>query len=329
MRPPAFWQNAPDSPGWQARILSPVAALVARSTARRVARPGGWTAPVPVICVGNVHLGGTGKTPAVIALVERLFGRGLAVHVVSRGYGGSAQGVLRVDPARHRADLTGDEPLLIAAFAPVWVAKDRAAGCQAAVAAGAQVLVLDDGFQNSSVVKDAAILTVDAAQGFGNGRVAPAGPLREPLSAALKRADLVMTIGDIPAQTRFSDRWSVAPLPRIAAELVPLETGMDWKGMAVFAFAGIGRPSKFFDTLRALGVDMRGSVALDDHQPIALPLLQRLEAQARAVGAQLVTTEKDAVRLPAGFQGRILVLPVRLQPVDWAPIDGLLARLGL
>jgi tetraacyldisaccharide 4'-kinase len=330
MKPPRFWQNPPEAPGWQARVLAPVSALAARATARRVARSGkAWRAPVPVICVGNAHLGGTGKTPAVIALAERLTARGLSVHIVSRGYGGSAQGVLRVDPARQSADLTGDEPLLLAAFAPTWVAQDRAAGCRAALAAGAQVLLLDDGFQNPSVRKDISILTVDAAEGFGNARVAPGGPLREPVAAALARADLVLTIGDPAAQTRFANRWPVAPLPRLVAELRPLETGMDWRGMAVFAFAGIGRPAKFFATLRGLGADLRGTVALSDHQPIPLALLQRLAAQAQASGADLVTTEKDAVRLPRGFQGRILVLPVRLFLADWGPLDDLFARHGL
>lgn len=329
MKPPRFWRNPPEAPGWQSWLLAPLAALVARATARRVARGGGWRAPVPVICVGNANLGGTGKTPAVIALAERLIALGHAVHFVSRGHGGSARGVLRVDPMRHPAGLVGDEPLLLAAFAPAWVAKDRAAGCRAAVEAGAEVLLLDDGLQNPSVEKDLSILTVDAVEGFGNARVAPAGPLREPVAAALSRADLVLAIGDAAAQARFAARWPLSSRPRLTAELRPLETGMDWRGMPVFAFAGIGRPGKFFATLRALGADLRGTVALSDHQPISMAMLQRLAAAAQAAGADLVTTEKDAVRLPRGHQGRILVLPVRLVPTDWAPFDGFLEKLGL
>ncbi|MCR8724336.1 tetraacyldisaccharide 4'-kinase [Frigidibacter sp. ROC022] len=330
MQPPRFWQNPPDAPGWKARALAPLAALTAAVTARRVARRAdGYRAPVPVICVGNVHLGGTGKTPAVMALVERLLARGVKVHVVSRGYGGSEKAVLRVDPGRHDAARVGDEPLMLAAFAPVWVARDRAAGVRAAVAAGAGAVLLDDGFQNPSVIQDAAILTVDAREGFGNGRVAPAGPLREPVATALRRADLVLTLGDAEAQARFDALWSVAPLPRLAAEAKPLQTGMDWQGLAVFAFAGIGRPGKFFDTLRRLGADLRGTVALDDHQPIGDALLKRIATEAGALGAELVTTEKDAVRLPPEWRGRMLILPVRLEPVDWAPIDSLFERLGL
>ncbi len=330
MKPPAFWRNPPAAPGWQARLLAPLAALTARATARRLASAPGWRAPVPVICVGNVHLGGTGKTPAVIALAERLATRGIAVHVVSRGYGGSLAGPVRVDPARHSATETGDEPLLIAAFAPVWVARDRAAGAQAAVAAGAQAILMDDGLQNPSLVKDAAIVTVDAGSGWGNGRVAPAGPLREPVATALARADLLLTIGDAAAQADFAMPPGVSlRLPRIRAELRPLATGMDWQGMEVFAFAGIGRPEKFFATLTGLGAHVRGQAALDDHQPLTTALLTRLAAEARRLGAEIVTTEKDAVRLPRDWQGRVLVLPVRLAPQDWAEIDALLTRLGL
>ena len=329
MKPPRFWNNPPDAPGWQARLLAPLGALYAAATARRVARPADYDAPVPVICVGGAHLGGTGKTPTVIALAQRLTERGVAVHVVSRGYGGSAEGPLRVDPARHGAEETGDEPLLIAAFVPVWVAKDRAAGVRAAVDAGAGAVLLDDGLQNPSVRKDAAILVVDAAIGFGNGRAAPAGPLREPPRAALARCDLVLSLGPEPAQAAFARQWNVAPVPLLAAELAPLETGMDWPSMRLFAFAGIGRPEKFFDTLRALGADIAGTVALADHQPLEPALIRRIETEAFARGAQLVTTEKDAVRLPRALQGRVMVLPVRLKPASWEPVDALLARLGL
>ena len=330
MKPPAFWNNPPAAPGWQARLLAPLGALAARATARRVARPGGWQAPVPVICVGNVNLGGTGKTPTVIALAQRLAGRGVAVHVVSRGHGGrlgdSTSGPVQVDPMRHRATDTGDEPLLIAAFAPTWVSRDRAAGARAAVDAGAQAILLDDGLQNPTLQKDAALLVVDAATGFGNGRVVPAGPLREPVAAAAARADLMLTIGDPPAQNAFTDPGL---LPRLRARLAPLQTGMDWDGMAVFAFAGIGRPAKFFATLESLGADLRGRVALDDHQPLTEPLLTRLASDAAGAGAELVTTEKDAARLPPDWRGRMLVLPVRLEPEDWTPIDALFTRLGL
>ncbi len=324
MRAPGFWSRPP---GWEARALAPLAALYARAVAARLAQPG-YRAGVPVICVGNVNVGGTGKTPAVIALVERLLALGARPHVISRGYGGRLRGPVRVEPQRHGADEVGDEPLLLSAFAPVTVARDRHLGARAAEDAGADVLVLDDGLQNPSLAKDLALLVVDAEAGFGNGRVLPAGPLREPMAAALARSDLLLTVGPEAAQQAFRLPEAVATAPtRIRGRLEPLPTGMDWTDLRVLAFAGIGRPKKFFRTLESLGAQVVGRVSLDDHQPLSVALLTRLAREASSAAAQLVTTEKDAVRLPPAFRGSVLILPVRLVLADPEALDARLAAL--
>ena len=330
MRAPGFWQSPPDQPSLLARLLSPFGALYANTTARRLHTPG-YTARIPVICIGNLNAGGTGKTPTTIALITHLLQRGIAeIHVVSRGYGGRLSGPVRVDPSKHSAADVGDEPLLLAAFTPTWVAKDRAAGVRAAERAGATIVLLDDGFQNPSVTKSLSIIVVDAAYGFGNGRCIPAGPLREPVQTGLARASFLLSIGASEDQTRFATLWGskITP-PHLTGNIATLKMGMDWHGLRVLAFAGIGHPEKFFATLRAEGALIAATVALEDHQPLSPTLMQRLQAQARSLDAQLVTTEKDAIRLPESFRADVLTLPVRLTVHDWSPLDAAFTKLGL
>ena len=324
MRAPKFWYG---EPGIRARLLSPLASLYAHQTRSRLRTAKPLRLDVPVICVGNINIGGTGKTPTVIALIDRLNARGYRPHVVTRGYGGSERGPKRVSEQNDRPDKVGDEPLLLSAFAPTWVSRDRKPGGLAAVKDGADVIILDDALQNPDLATDATIICVDARHGFGNGRIIPAGPLREPVSEGLSRGDLLLSIGADSDQITFEAEWGgLMSIPHLRAALAPLHTGFDWTGERVLAFAGIGHPEKFFHSLREIGADVVATEALDDHQPLSPALMQRLRAEASRHDARLVTTEKDAARLPMEQRREILTLPVRLQIADPAPLDALLDR---
>ena len=326
MKAPRFWSNPAERPGWQARLLVPAAWLWRLGAWWRGRRAAPYRAPVPVVCIGNLTTGGAGKTPMVAALLARLVAQGRAPHVVSRGHGGRFAGPHRVDSERDSHGDVGDEPLLLSAFAPVWVARDRAAGVRAAAAAGAGLILMDDGFQNSSVVKDRSILMVDAGPGFGNARLIPAGPLREPVAGGLARADAVVLVGTEAERTAAAGRWP-GLAGAVAARLVPRRTGLSLAGERVLAFAGIGRPGKFFATLRAMGAEIVEAVAFADHCDYPPAVLRRLRRRALAEDAMLVTTEKDAVRLPAGFRREVVVVQVHLEPDDWAAIDQVFAQL--
>lgn len=317
MRAPSFWSNPPERPGWQAALLAPAAWAWRIASERRTAATTPGRVAVPVICIGNLTAGGSGKTPTVAWLVEQLQGQGRTPHVLSRGYGGTVSGPHRVDLARDDFREVGDEPLLLAALAPVWIATDRAAGARAAVEAGADVIVMDDGLQNPSLDKDVSLVVVDAGQGFGNGRLIPAGPLREPVASGLERADAVLVIGPEAARSRLLSRWpSLAGREPQFAKLAPRRTGLDLSGERVVAFAGIGRPEKFFETLEEMGAEIVQRAAFADHYVYPEAILNRLAREARAQNAMLVTTEKDAVRLPIQFRREVMTVQVALEPDD-------------
>ncbi len=312
IRAPAFWE----SDGVAARLLSPLSPLAARATARRVAR-GGWRAPIPVICCGNASVGGSGKTPVALDLGARLLARGRRVAFLTRGHGGRGDDVARVDASRHLASEVGDEALLLARVAPTFVAADRAAGARAALADAADVLVMDDGLQNPTLVKDLSLLVIDGGAGFGNGRVLPAGPLREPVDAAVARCQAAVLIGgDAHGAAGRLGRMSV-----LRARLLT-----DAPAGRLVAFAGIGRPEKFFAGLRAAGGDVAETHPFADHHPYRRADILKLLERADRLGASAVTTAKDAVRLPTDLRRLVQIASARLVWEDPDALERLLDR---
>lgn len=321
MRAPEFWRREGALPA----LLSPLGWIYGAVTQTRLAwsRPG--ASPVPVLCVGNLIAGGAGKTPVALAIGARLIRSGVNVHFLSRGYGGQIPGPVRVDPDHHDARAVGDEALLLAAASPTWVARDRAAGARAAAAQGAGLIIMDDGLQNPGIAKDLSLLVVDGGYGFGNGRVMPAGPLREPVDGGLARTDAVVLIG--PDETGVAKRIEAAPggaIPILAAHARPGPEAAAIAGKSVLAFAGIARPDKFFDTLRSLGCPIVGAHSFPDHYAYKPEDIERLTREAEAAGALAVTTAKDRVRLPKGSSAAIRVLTIAIEWEDEAALDAIL-----
>ncbi|MFP4519958.1 MAG: tetraacyldisaccharide 4'-kinase [Oceanicaulis sp.] len=312
MRPPAFWDA--DAPRSSARLtralLSPLGALYAMATARRIARTTPAPAPAPVICIGNLTLGGTGKTPVAIAVIEAARASGLSPAGLSRGWGGRLKGPMRVDPRSQSAREVGDEPLLIARAGPAYIDPGRVEGARLAVREGADLIVMDDGHQNPKLEKTCSIVVVDGAAGWGAGKVFPAGPLREPVKAGLARADAVVVMVRDAEDTPRYRALGLADIeiPVLKAWLEPKAPPPPGK---LLAFAGIGRPQKFFDALKAAGAELAETAGFPDHHPYTRAEIDQLADLAAAHGARLITTEKDWVRLPGGVQGAVTAWPVR------------------
>jgi tetraacyldisaccharide 4'-kinase len=318
MRPPEFWKadaEGRDRVPIVRALMTPLSWAYAWFAARRIATTIPRNAPVPVVCIGNLTVGGAGKTPLARAVRARL---GAGAHTLSRGYGGRVAGPLRVTPDMSASEV-GDEPLLHAADGPAWIARDRVAGASAAATAGARAIIMDDGFQNPKLAKDLSIVAVDAGFGIGNGAVFPAGPLRERLADGLERAHAIVLVGGDGARPDWLERFEK---PVLHATLTP--TGALPAGPLV-AFAGLAWPEKFFDTLTALGAPLEETMPYGDHHPYSADDLAFLDQLARERAATLITTEKDAARLSPEWRARVAVLPVTAQFADEAALDALLA----
>jgi tetraacyldisaccharide 4'-kinase len=324
---PDFWNHA-DGPGsapMRRALLTPVSWLYQSGSAIRNATAQAYRASAPVICVGNVTLGGAGKTPVAIEILTRLRAKGVEAHAVTRGYGGRKTGPLLVDPEEHDFRDVGDEALLLTRVAPTWVAKSKAAGVRAATKAGAEFVVLDDGFQNPTIFKDMSLVLIDAAWGFGNGHVFPAGPLRESARSAMARADAVILVSHGPAPDRPGPWRRHLPdnAPVLEAEILPKGTGPN---SPVYAFAGIARPEKFFESLLRWGAEIKATRSFPDHHPYTTADLNALRDASRRHNSLLITTEKDLVRLPPEMRKLVFAWPVVARFKDPVALDALLER---
>ncbi len=318
MLAPDFWKQ-----GRGSALLSPLGWIYGMATGLRRAIASPLKVPVPVLCIGNLTAGGAGKTPVAASIGQHLARAGLDVHFLTRGYGGSASGPLRVDPQCHNYTEVGDEALLLAEARPTWLSRDRAAGAMAAVADGAEVIIMDDGFQNPGLTKDISLIVVDGGYGFGNGRLIPAGPLREPLSGGLDRADGAVLIGTDETDAAAA----MSGLAVLRASLIPADDAAHLKGKKVLAFAGIGRPEKFFATLGGMGANIVTTRSFADHHPYTVKDMENLRRDADRLGATLATTAKDAVRLPEGSDHGIEVLGVSIKWQDRDALDRILEPL--
>ena len=323
MRPPEFWneREGRDAAPTLRLLLRPFGALYTWLGRRRRAQVTPLDPGVPVICVGNATLGGTGKTPVALYILKSLRRLGVNAHGLTRGYGGQLKGPVPVNP-RHTAADVGDEPLLLARAAPVWVSVARDEGAAAAVSEGADAIVMDDGHQNPSLAKSLSLLVVDAEVGFGNGCVVPAGPLREPLKDALARTDAVILMKPEPGYE--VDEHLAAQLSGVRVIPAYLKARAAPPPGKLYAFAGIGRPNKFFDHLRRMGADVVEARPFADHHVFTDSEVEELFFLASEYGASLITTEKDHVRLPPGYRRGVLSLPVDVQFEDELSLRALL-----
>jgi len=312
MKTPGFWATQ----GMLAKILSPLGLITGQITARRMQKPG-FSAGIPVYCAGNATAGGSGKTILALDLLGRLPGRPFAL---TRGYRGHLAGPVLVNPARHTAQDVGDEALLLAQTAPTVVARDRAAGARLALAEGATSIVMDDGLQNPGLAKTISFLVIDGGFGFGNRLLLPAGPLREPVAAAAKRCQAAVLIGE---DTTSAAAALPPTLPILRAGLTPV-CAQNLAQKPVIAFAGIGRPAKFFASVTELGAHIAAQISYPDHHNYTPADATRLLTLAAHHHAQLVTTTKDHIKLPSNLRAATLPITVLLNWADQSAVEGIL-----
>ncbi len=323
MKAPYFWSAGLDPASREAApltraLLTPLSWLYLAGFRRKLAQAAPERVSIPVICIGNLTAGGAGKTPVAEAVRSRINKLGVRAATLSRGHGGREAGPLKVDRARHTFRDVGDEPLLLAASGEAWIGRDRAAAARAMAAAGVGAAVMDDGHQNPSLAKDFTFIVIDAGAPFGNGHVLPKGPLREPVVSGLARADAVILMGDGPVP------GSVAGCGKPVLRAHLKAAGPAPSGPLV-AFAGIGRPEKFIDSLKAAGADLRDAVPFPDHHPYTAGDFRLLKQLASRDGARLITTSKDHVRLAPELGADVLVFPVRAEFEAPEALDALLA----
>jgi tetraacyldisaccharide 4'-kinase len=317
MREPDFWYRPPSL---MSLLLSPLGALYGMVTGRRMGRTG-FDAGIPVLCVGNYHVGGAGKTPMVLALTNLLRDLGETPIVLSRGYGGRLRGPIMVDPARHEAAEIGDEPLMLARTVPVVVARDRINGVAMAKSRNASVILMDDGFQSPAIAKDASLIVIDSDRGLGNGKIFPAGPLRAPLSTQIARTDALIVIGDGSAAGAVAAAVAAQGRMVLSAHLRPDEAAVaSLRGKRVLAFAGIGDPDRFFRTLRSCGIEVVAERAFPDHHAFSEDEIAALTAEATREALTAVTTEKDMVRLKPRAAKHVVPFAVTLEPENPAQL---------
>ena len=322
MKAPRYWKHG--CGGLMSTLLSPLGWLFGVGTQMNQSAASPVQAPVPVLCIGNAVVGGAGKTPIAIDIGKRLLDAGINVHYLSRGYGGSEQGPLLIDPESDKAARVGDEPLLLAQIAPTWISGDRVKGATAMVEAGAQVILMDDGFQNPSLLKDISLCVIDGTYGIGNGRVMPAGPLREEFEHSLQKSNAIVIMGrDHIGMAKYIKKAS-PDVVLLKAQITTKPINFDILNQPIHAFAGIGHPDKFFSMLRELGCNVTKSTPFADHHIYKDTEVSLLVEAAKADKALLLTTEKDYVRLDTKWRNTVKPIGISLTWENEIPLKTLL-----